>query len=40
MEGGVRAPMVYYEPPGERKMIGFSQGERKKFYGKMQETRA
>ena len=33
-------PKVYHESPGERKIIGFPQGERKKFYGKMQETRA
>jgi len=33
-------PKFYHESPRERKMIGFAQGERKKFYGKMQETRA
>jgi len=27
-------PKVYHKSPGERKMIGFSQGERKKFYEK------
>jgi len=30
----------YQESPGEREMIGFAQGERKKLYGKLQETRA
>jgi len=33
-------PRVYQESPGERNMIGFSQGERNKFYGKMQKTKA
>ena len=33
-------PKVYHESPIEKKMIGFAQGEREKFYGKMQETRA
>ena len=33
-------PKVYHESPGERNMIGFAQGERKKFYGKMKDTRA
>jgi len=28
------APKVYHESLGERKMIRFSQGERKKFYEK------
>ena len=34
MELGIRAPKVYHESPGERKMIGFAQGKRKKFYEK------
>jgi len=33
-------PKVYHESPSEKNMIAFAQGERKKFYGKMQETRA
>jgi len=31
--------MVYHEPQGERKMVGFAQGERKKFYGKCRKLR-
>jgi len=33
------APRVYQESLGERKMIGFAQGERKKFYGKCRKLR-
>jgi len=33
------APRVYQESLGERKVIGFSQGERKKFYGKCRKPR-
>ena len=32
LEWGVRVPRVYHESQGERNMIGFAQGERKKFY--------
>jgi len=32
-------PRVYQESPKERNMIGFAQGERKKFYGKVQKTK-
>jgi len=33
-------PRFYQESPGERKMIGFVEGERNKFYRKMQKTKA
>ena len=39
LEWGVKAPRVYQESSEEKKMIGFAQGERKKFYGKCRKLR-
>ena len=39
LELSVREPRVYQESLGERKMVEFSQGERRKVYGKCKKLR-